>query len=307
MRKSLSLRERFLRKHPHSDTRRIDAEDGDFSISKLSESIASGGLFSKQTFVSISDMFSLEKVLRDDVETFFAKTYRSKDDIFVVIREPNVDKRSRLFKTLKKVADSSEECISLEGAALYQWARKYLQEAFPESVWEENAVEELLLRTQNNLSRFACESEKVFLFAQHSPSISRKDVEEAALFSQTISPFSLLDAVGSGEKNRALSEMRKQILLGDDPYKLLGMLAYHIRTVLTVLSHCEERGICDARSIASSEKLKPFVVERVLRNRSKMSLERAKKMLALLGRLDVSAKRGVIDPEFALEEILLRS
>jgi len=304
---TLSERERFLREHPNVEDRMVDAEDVERPVATLAEAVSGGGLFARSTVVRVRGLFSIDKARRDDVEAFFAKSFQSDPEVLVVVEEVRPDKRSRLFKTLVKISDRTEEFLPLESAALRRWAQEYIRNTFPDVAFEPRAVEEVLLRVGDDLSRVVNELEKLALGAEGGGRVTLENVRDSVAVSANSAVFDLLDALSTGDTRRALDVAREQYEQGSDAFAILGMLGYHARSSASALSLMEERGICDARSIAREAKLHPFAVEKILRNRSRVDLARAKRMLALLSRLDIAAKTGNIDSEFAVEEAILRS
>jgi len=307
--KLLSLREQFFHEYPHAEERILDVEEREEReiVLKIAEMLQGGSLFSSAQVVVLSGMFSLPKDARENIVDFFEKSYRKNKETLVIVKEEKPDKRSRLFKQLKKQADHYEEFLFLSGVPLFSWVKEYCKKTFSEIVFEKEGIEQLLLFTRGDLFRVTNELEKLTLSLEKSEKLTSEHVKKHVTATAYSVIFSLLDVIGKKDKKQAFRLVEEQYAQGNDAFAILGMFAHHARSVASVLSLFEEKGVRDAREIARLGKVHPFVVEKILKNRMSFDLSRARKMIHLLSRLDISAKIGKIDPKLAVEEVLLRS
>ncbi len=114
--------------------------------------------------------------------------------------------------------------------------------------------------------------------------------------------FALTDALATGDRPRAAALLYQQLATGGDPYRVLALIAWQLRTLLTV-QDLRSRGVTPS-AIAQTSGLKPFVVTKALRAAPHSSLRAAYRDLCAL---DVSAKSGVGDLAGDLFSFLLAS
>ena len=307
----LLLRKQFFcEKKDKAELRKIDLEeieDHKKSFAFL-EGVRGGNLFASRIFVQISGLFSLKKELSDAiVEHIQEMTFVSDDVCVVVIVTTSVDKRLRLYKELIKKAYKKEEFQFLKEASLRQWIKAYIKKTYPETIFEESALNEMIRRTQGDLFRFTNEVEKIFFGSKEKGKITKQDVEMLMIETGDSLIFSLLDTLGSKNVSQSLFLVKDQYLQGKNSAYLLPMFAFAVRSIIRVLSFYEEKKIYNKNEIASQAKMHPFVVEKIMKNKPTVSLVRAKHMLTLLSRLDISIKTGKIDPDFAVEEFIFHA
>ncbi len=292
--KLLSQRKQFFsEKKEKAELRKIDIEEIEEhkKVFAFLEGIRGGNLFSSRIFVQISGLFSLKKEKSDEIVEYIKEMTFDSDDVCVVVSAGNVDKRLRLYKELTKKSQKKEEFQLLKGASLKQWIELYIQKTYPEVVFEENAVDEVVKRTQGDLFRFTNEAEKLFFGSQEKGKITKKDVENLIRETGDSIIFTLLDTLGSKNISQSLFLVRDQYRQGENSSYLLPMFAFAVRSAIKVLSLREEKHIHNVNEIASQAKMNPFVVEKIIKNASNISLERSKEYDNTLSRLDIAKNR----------------
>ncbi len=116
-------------------------------------------------------------------------------------------------------------------------------------------------------------------------------------------PFALTDALGTRDAAGALSALREQMQAGKEPLEVIGLIAWQLQRWVTVKRLFTEGYRAD--QIAAALDLRPWQVERLqaeLRDRPLASLQEA---LERCWQLDVDAKRGRLNPELAVEQLLV--
>lgn len=306
----LSLRKQFFcEEKKEVELRKIDIEDIEESkkVFAFLEGIRGGNLFASRIFVQISGLFSLKKEKSDEIVEYIKEMSFASEDVCVVIIAGEVDKRLRLYKEIIKKAQKKEELHILKEADLEQWAKEYIKKRYPKTIFSKDALEEILRRTQGDLFRFTNEVEKLFFGFKEKGRITREDVESFIIDTGDSVIFSLLDTLGSKNISRTLFLVKDQYMQGKSSTYLFPMFVFTVRSIIKVLSLLEEKHMYNKNEIASQAKTHPFVVEKIMKNKSTISLLRAKRMLMLLSRLDIAIKTGKIDPDFAVEEFIFHA
>ncbi|NCU41727.1 MAG: DNA polymerase III subunit delta [Candidatus Moranbacteria bacterium] len=307
----LSLRKQFFcEKKEGVELRKLDIEEIEESKKVLAflEGVRGGNLFASRIFVQISGLFSLKKEVSDAIVEYIQEMNFTSDDVYVVvITTTSIDKRLRLYKELVKKAHKKEEFQFLKEVSLKQWVKTYIRKTYPEITFEESALNEIVRRTQGDLFWFTNEVEKIFFGSKEKGKITKEDVEMLMIEVGDSLIFSLLDTLGSKNVSQTFFLVKDQYLQGKNSAYLLPMFAFAVRSIIKVLSFYEEKHIYNKNEIASQTKIHPFVVEKIIKNKSTISLLRAKRMLTLLSRLDIATKTGKIDPDFAVEEFIFHA
>jgi DNA polymerase-3 subunit delta len=304
--KLLSLRERFFREFPEGEVRKIDVEDARNAFGEIVQAIQEQGLFAKNRLVEIKN---IEKMLKDDqnkLVEFLEKDFSKNTSVWVGFFGEKIDKRSRLYKTLKKYADEHEYFDPLKSYEVGKWLKEYAKKNYSSVRFEGNALDILATRGGSNLFFLTKELEKLFTLKEKEKTITPKDIEEYVVAQPQEAIFLLLDELSRKNISRAFEILQEQYDQGSDAFAILGMFAYHMRTLLSIVSMYEEDGVRDGGVIAKTLKIHPFVVEKTLKNIHTLKLSHLKTLMQFLSRLDISIKTGKITPEFAVEEFIVR-
>jgi DNA polymerase III delta subunit len=112
--------------------------------------------------------------------------------------------------------------------------------------------------------------------------------------------FHALDALGRGDRKRALFLFRTETEKGEGVYPVLSMCAWQVRRLLLV-REAFDKGIRRATDIVSATKLPPFTVQKALSTIEYFPLMRIKNGLTLLSDIDTALKQGKADPETSLD------
>lgn len=305
----LRLKERFFGKFGADASRHeFDAEEADFSFAKFSGACGGGGLFSEKKFIVLKYPFLALSSTQEKIVQFLQehKNIVIDSDTVLVVWDAKPDKRSKLFKFLKKNAKQEKEFVPLQGAAVSRWIREKLHVLDPQKSVEAPALGLLAGEVGSDLYRAENELQKLVAFIDDRKNITEEDVRMCVASSVKEDVFQALDAVGGGNKTRALELMERQIQKGENPIYLLTMCAYHVRNMLLVAEQAD-LGNRDASSIARVVKIHPFVAQKLLASIGANALSKALKMFQLLGRLDIAVKTGKMDGKMAVEEFILHS
>jgi len=118
-----------------------------------------------------------------------------------------------------------------------------------------------------------------------------------------VTPFALVDALGSRDVAGALGAVRDQVVNGKDPVELFGLVGWQLQRWVLV------RRLLDAgyaaAQIAAVTGLKPWQVERVQSEVAGRSLALLHRLLARCWQLDVQVKRGLAIPGLAVEHLVM--
>ncbi|WKZ26945.1 MAG: DNA polymerase III subunit delta [Candidatus Paceibacterota bacterium] len=120
--------------------------------------------------------------------------------------------------------------------------------------------------------------------------VLRADID--ALISPSVSEnaFALLDDVADGRVDSALARCTRLLSGGEDPLRLLGLLAHHVRTTI-IIGDLARRGSPPER-IARDAGIHPFVVRKSYARATRIPQEYGARLMELLARVDRALKEG---------------
>lgn len=214
----------------------------------------------------------------------------------LVLHEPKFDKRSSLYKLLKKQTDY-REYTQLDDSQLASWlvARAEANGATLSSA----DAHYLIDRVGHNQQLLTGELDKLALF---SSAISRQTIDELTEKTPQSTIFELIEAAFSGNRQRALLLYDEQRKLKVEPIQIVAMLAWQLH-VLALVCAAEGR---PAEAIASQAKQSPFTISKTQRLASKLNLARVRRLVDQLVLLDQRSKRESIDLDEALRNYILQ-
>lgn len=222
-------------------------------------------------------------------------------DIIFVLRNNNIDEKSPVFKALQ----NNGQIFYFQELSKSDW-RKYVEKYFKERDFEieEKAVNELVVRVNNDLSTFLNEAEKLILYKEDNHHISLLDI--TTLVSPPIEDnvFQMSNALFRGDNALALSIFRDLKLFGSKLVdSLIPMLASQFRFMFDViyLNQCGLNRSQIAHELGASD----IRVKMANINARGRSLNLIKDALIQLANIDYLSKCGKLDRLYAFELFLI--
>jgi len=285
------------------EVQKIDAEK--LKLDDFKSKLNNVSIFVAKRLMIFEDL-SQSKEQKEIVE-FLKDKKINKDDI-IIFFESKVDKKTLLYKYLKKIGENSvEDGASFEFKEMKPfeikiWAEKYIKDK--RGSIERVALEELLMGNVD-LWRMSGELNKLLAFSSRGgqkSKITLEDVQKltSANFDDNI--FNLADAVGRGDKAIALELINKQLESGTQAIYLLSMIIRQFRILIQV-----KEALLLKRNyglIAKELGLHPFVVQKTVTQTSKYTFEDLEKIYNNLQEIDLKLKTSKISPEVLFTQFL---
>jgi DNA polymerase-3 subunit delta len=267
----------------------LDAAEADFV--RIQEALTSLPFLASKKMVVLREP-SKSKELADKAEDLL-KTLPDTTDL--VVYEPKFDKRSSLYKLLKKHTDM-REFAALDASGLARWASSEA-ERHGARLSAANA-RYLVDRIGLNQQLLAGEIEKL--------SIAGGDIDRARIDNLTertpqSTIFQLIDAALRGDTKQALALYDEQRSLKVEPQQIIAMFAWQLHSIALVKS----AGDRTADEIARAAKLNPYVVGKTLTLARPLSLVRVRELIDSLLEIDLRGKRESFDLDDALKLYIL--
>ena len=277
----------------------------DVSFEKVREFFATSGMFEEKKLLVLDDfMTAPKKEVQESVWEFFVENniLASESDIILILQSTPPDKRTSIYKNIIKHA-RAQEFKPLSDQQISAWIHTYCKE--DGCTIANNAVSTLLERTGPDMWRLTSELEKLVAY-KGKGEITHDDVNLLVARNHDIDVFALTDAFVAGNTSKAVGLLKSYIISGEAPQRLIGLLFYQIRTLISIKFLLQD-GVAPG-AIAKQAGIHPFVVRKTAPIAQRLSLPQLK---FLYNRL-LAVESGIItgkykNPEIMLEVFVLQS
>lgn len=213
----------------------------------------------------------------------------------VVLVDPDIDKRSVFFKTLKQLSDV-RELGDLTGNELVKWVREYASDNIGKISSSDSLY--LISLTGSNQIKLANEIKKLIAY---NPIITRESIDILVEPIPQSTVFQLLDNAFNGSVKRAIEIYDDQRRQRVEPQQIIAMLAWQLH----ILAIIKVSGGLSVNEIAKRARLNPFVVRKSQGIVDKISLSELKDIIDLVIKLDIKAKTKMIDVDQAMKQLFV--
>jgi len=148
----------------------------------------------------------------------------------------------------------------------------------------------------------AQEITKLLTYVNYARPVSLADVEQVSIVSAQGSVFDLVDALGTGNGQKA-QKMLHQLLESEDPFSLWGMVIRQFRLLLLAREIIDSRG--GARQIQEALGLRDFVAQKVYDQARRFSMSPLESIYHRLLTIDEGAKTGQVPLDLALDTLVV--
>ena len=153
------------------------------------------------------------------------------------------------------------------------------------------------------LGQLADAVERLAIYAGERKQITAEDVDKVVATTRQRNVFELANAVGSGDRARALAVLSSMLGARESGVRIVAMLARHLRQ-LWITSELLER-TRDKFEIAGALGIPPFFADDIIRQARTIDAARAKRMHAALFKADKDLKSSRLDDARLLEALIL--
>ena len=280
----------FLAENDEIGIEHIDAEN--MSFNEVVSQLNAGSLFINKKLIILKNI-GLNKELTQSAGEVIE---RLSDDIDLVIVEPKIDQRSKLYKDLKQLTNLVV-LNELDQNSLINWVIKRV-ELFNGRINRQNAAL-LIERVGINQLLLSNEIEKLLLYDL--------DVSKASICllcepNPKSNIFDLMDAIFSGNLRRANSLFMEQKAMGVDINQIIGLLAWQLHIFSIVKSAPSTLSIYEIAKDASTS---PGVVSKAQKIVAKITVSKLDEMINRLLSIDHDRKTKSINEDDALLYYLL--
>lgn len=283
-----AARQAFLEKYGELSVESLDGEE--VEMDDITSALQSGSLFASNKLVVIKAL-SANKQASEKIEQIIDSV---PDETQLLVVEPQPDKRSSYFKTLKKQTEI-KEFAELDESRLAQWLTGEAKSKGAELSMTDARY--LIMRVSAHQTRLYSELLKLI---DHNSKITRSTIDLLTADNPQNTIFQLLDAAFSGNRQRAFELYDNLRLSGSQPQMLLAMIAWQMHQVALVAS----AGSKPANQIAADSGLKPFSLQKSQGIARKLGIVKIRELLAKLEAFDKKTKTETINIDEGLKSFL---
>ena len=293
---SRRLREIIETQSDNVEVRVFDCENS--SIEEVRTELEMRDLFHKAKLLVLKGACQREEVSSELAE--ITDTLKNTEHTIIFVEQGVPDAKNPLVKFLKKGADT-EVFNVLNGPALTKWILSEFASYGVES--SPSLIAKLAEEFGKDLWECANEIAKLASFKASSKKAEKEDLAQLRTPRLEAEIFPTIDAIAQGNKKQSLELISRHLNRGDHPLYLLSMIAYQFRNIMTV-KDMEARKIPYA-SIPKQSGLHPFVVKKCSALGRSFKIQDLKGVHEKIFQTDYLVKTGRMEPETALQSLLL--
>lgn len=219
---------------------------------------------------------------------------------FFVFNENEVDKRSKLFKTVQSKGYTTEFAIQDE-STLKRWIAGML--AKDDKKITENTVQLLLTKTGTDMDNIQMELEKLICYCMDRDVITDSDVEAVCTTRISSHIFDMINAIADKQQKKALELYYDLLALKEPPMRILFLIARQCNMLLQA-KEMKSRGY-DNRIIGSKLGVPPFIAGKYLTQASRFSGAALRKAVQQCVEAEEAVKSGRMNDMMSVEILIM--
>lgn len=219
---------------------------------------------------------------------------------FFVFTESEVDKRSKLFKTVQNNGCAVEFTV-LDENTLKQWVAGIIGKEGKKIT--EKTVRLFLTKTGTDMENIQMELEKLLCYCMDRDVITDTDVETICTTRISNHIFDMVNAISARQMNEALSLYYDLLALKEPPMRILFLIARQYNILLQV-KELKSKGFGD-KDIASKIGVPPFVVGKYVAQASRFKTADLKAFLKRCVEAEEAVKTGRMNDVISVEILIV--
>lgn len=255
---------------------------------------------SKKIIVCKNSFFFTSKKGAIDHNTELLEKYieNPNDDVILIftVVSDKLDTRKKIVKLFNNIG----KVIECKKPANL---KSVVKEMFENYEISDGNINLLLDRVGNNLSILNQEIDKIKLYKGNNLKVESEDI--LILTPEYIEPdiFEFVNSMVQKDKEKALKIYHEMLLQGEEPIKIIVILANQFRLLFQV-KELTSKGYSEA-DIASILEVHPYPVKLAREKSREYNRKELLSFLEKLADLDINIKTGLVDKELALEMFIL--
>lgn len=272
------------------------------SIREIIDSSNTLSLFADKKILIIDNSFiftgSTKKIDEKDILLLDNYLDNINDNTIIIFKVNNekLDSRKKIVTKIKKVAKIIEFNKLLD-------INSKIKELFEPYKIDNNVIKYFIDRVGTNMELISKEIEKIKTYKDQDKNINENDITNLTNKNINTDIFYLLDNILNNNKEKAIESYNEMIKIGEEPIKILVMLANQFRLIYQV-KELSKKGYREY-DIMDILDQKQFTIKKAVERISKYKDTELLKYINDLAELDINIKSGLIDKNIGLELFIL--
>ena len=268
-------------------------------VNNIIEDASTISLFATKKLIIVeNDLLFTGKKTEDTTELEkYIENYNPDTILIFVVYNDTVDSRRKLYKAIKNNG-KIEEFNKITNI------NSYIKKLFEGYNISSATIDLLIRRVGTDLNYLQNEAEKLKTYKISDRIITDKDIIDCTLKKIDINIFKFIDNIINKNKKDSIITYNEMLKVGEEPIKIIVMLANQFRLMYQVKSLASKGHNED--EIANILNVKKYPVHLALQKGYRYSSSVLLEYLEQLADLDIKIKSGEIDKNLALELFLLR-
>lgn len=253
---------------------------------------------SEKRMVLVKDSKLFEQGRKDDSEKIKDYLPNLPDTTVLCFVEDKADKRSALYKAAAKIG-VCEEFKFLKDNELIKWVNDKSGKKIKPSV-----AEHLIHNVGTSMEALEGEIDKLLNFAEDKAEITNALVDSLCAKSPETNVFEMVEAIGAKQPAKALEIYHNMLRMKQSPVLVLKMAARQFKMILQCKYLSSKK--MGSASIAEELALRPFMVDKYLRQARNFKIQTLVSALKDCAKCDTDFKGGKISDKLGVEVIILK-
>lgn len=219
---------------------------------------------------------------------------------FFVFTENEVDKRSKLYKTIQSKGYAAEFSTQDE-SSLKRWIAGILGKEGKKIT--ENTVQLFLTKTGTDMENIQMELEKLICYCMDKDVITAEDVESICTNRITNHIFDMINAIADKQQQTALGLYYDLLALKEPPMRILFLIARQCNMLLQV-KELKSRGY-DNKTIGSKIGVPPFIAGKYVTQAARFKAADLKRAVTMCVEGEEAVKSGRMNDIMSVEVLIL--
>lgn len=219
---------------------------------------------------------------------------------YFVFTESEIDKRSKLFKTVSSRGYAAEFAIQDENT-LKRWVAGVL--AKDNKKISEGTVQLLLSKTGTDMDNIQSELEKLICYCMERDVVTSEDVEAICTTRISNHIFDMINAIADRQQKRALELYYDLLALKEPPMRILFLIARQCNMLLQT-KELKARGY-DNRTIGSKIGVPTFIAGKYLTQASRFKTSLLRNAVQQCVETEAAVKSGKMNDRMSVEILIL--
>lgn len=215
--------------------------------------------------------------------------------------ETEVDKRSKLFKTVQSKGTVTEFGMQDE-TTLKRWVMGMMKKEGKQI--SAAGLEYFLEKTGTDMENIRKEAEKLFCYCMDKDSIEKEDIEEICIKQLSSHIFDMVSAIADKKQKQALELYYELLALKEPPMRILFLIARQFNMLLQV-KELHRKGF-QSKAIGEKVGLPGFIAGKYVTQSGRFSQEELRQAVEACVEAEEAIKTGKLNDNMSVELLIIK-